>query len=229
MSDEEFRTCVDLCFYRFEKAAEDLKTARNNFVSEDYRAANNRAYYSIFHSLRSVLAVDRFDSKKHSGIIAEFRRKYIKNRIFPVEISGMIDSAFEIRNSSDYNDMFIADKNETKKQIENAEYILKEVGEYIGFPISAYKELLEKEGKVKESQMLNLLLVSLFSADTLLTEYDCERSERELTKLKIAVEEADLSDDMKKYWKEKIDQGLEICLRDHKEMMSGEQGYKSVE
>ena len=135
MSDEEFRTCVDLCFYRFEKAAEDLKTARNNFVSEDYRAANNRAYYSIFHSLRSVLAVDRFDSKKHSGIIAEFRRKYIKNRIFPVEISGMIDSAFEIRNSSDYNDMFIADKNETKKQIENAEYILKEVGEYIGFPI----------------------------------------------------------------------------------------------
>ena len=70
--------------------------------------------------------------------------------------------------------------------------------------------------------MLNLLLVSLFSADTLLTVYDCERSERELTKLRLAAEEADLSDDMKKYWKEKIDQGLEICFRDHKEMMSGE-------
>jgi len=27
MSDEELRTCIDLCFYRFEKAAEDLKTA----------------------------------------------------------------------------------------------------------------------------------------------------------------------------------------------------------
>ncbi len=33
----------------------------------------------------------------------------------------------EIRNASDYNDMFIADKNETRKQIENAEYFFKEV------------------------------------------------------------------------------------------------------
>ena len=222
MSDEELRTCIDLCFYRIERAIEDLKTAKNNFDCKDYRAANNRAYYSIFHSLRSVLALDRFDSKKHSGIIAEFRRRYMKNRVFPVEMSEMIDSAFEIRNASDYDDMFIADKTETKKQIENAEYVLKVIEEYIGLPISAYKELLEKEGKVKESQMLNLLLVSLFSADTLLTEYDCERSERELTKLRLAAQDADLSDDMKKYWKEKIDQGLEICLRDHKEMMSGE-------
>ena len=218
MSDEEFRTCVDLCFYRFEKAAEDLKTARNNFVSEDYRAANNRAYYSIFHSLRAVLALDHYDSKKHSGIIAEFRRKYIKNRIFPVEMSGMIDSAFEIRNASDYNDMFIADKNETKKQIENTEYVLKVIEEYIGLPISAYKELFEKEGEVKESQMLNLLLVSLCSADTLLTVYDCERSERELTKIKWAIDEAELSDDMKSYWQYKIEKGLDICRRDHEEM-----------
>lgn len=218
MSDEELRTCIDLCFYRFEKAAEDLKTAKNNFGSQDYRAANNRAYYSIFHSLRAVLALDHYDSKKHSGIIAEFRRKYIKNRIFPVEMSGMIDSAFEIRNASDYNDMFIADKNETKKQIENAEYVLKVIEEYIGLPISAYKELFEKEGEVKESQMLNLLLVSLFSADTLLTVYDCERSERELTKIKWAIDEAELSDDMKSYWQYKIEKGLDICCRDHEEM-----------
>lgn len=222
MPDDEFRTCIDLCFYRIEKAIEDLKTAKKNFDSKDYRAANNRAYYSIFHSLRSVLALDRFDSKKHSGIIAEFRRKYIKNRIFPAEMSGMIASAFEIRNASDYNDMFIADKDETKKQIENAEYILKEIEEYIGLPISTYKDLLEKEGSEKDSRMLNLLLISLFSADTLLTIYDCERSERELKKLELATEEAELSVDMQAYWKEKIEQGLEICHRDHKEMMSDE-------
>ena len=218
MSDEELRTCIDLCFYRFEKAAEDLKTAGNNFDSKDYRAANNRAYYSVFHSLRAVLALDHYDSKKHSGIIAEFRRKYMKNRIFPVEMSRMIDSAFEIRNASDYDDMFIANKDETKTQIENAEYVLKEVAEYIGLPISAYKELLEKEGKEKDSRTLNLLLVSLFSADNLLTIYDCERSERVLTKIKWAVDEAELSDDMKSYWQDKIEKGLDICRRDHEEM-----------
>ena len=62
------------------------------------------------------------------------------------------------------------------------------------------------------------MIVSLFSADTLLTIYDCERSERELTKLRWAVEEAELSDKMKSYWKDKIEQGLGICERDHEEM-----------
>ena len=218
MSDEELRTCIDLCFYRIERAVEDLKTAKNNYNSEDYRAANNRAYYSIFHSLRAVLALDHFDSKKHSGIISEFRRKYIKNRIFTVEMSGMIDSAFEIRNASDYNDMFIANKDETKTQIKNAEYILNEVAVYIGIPVSDYKKLLENQGVDKNSEELNFLIVSLFSADTLLTILDCERSERELTKLRWAVEEAELSDKMKSYWKDKIEQGLGICERDHEEM-----------
>ena len=37
-----------------------------------------------------MLVFDNFDSSKHSGIIAEFRRKYIKSGIFPVEMSKMI-------------------------------------------------------------------------------------------------------------------------------------------
>lgn len=61
-------------------------------------------------------------------------------------------------------------------------------------------------------------MVSLFSADNLLTIYDCERSERELTKIKWAVDEAELSDDMKSYWQDKIEKGLDICRRDHEEM-----------
>ena len=81
MREEELRPCVDLCFYRIERAEQDLRTAKKLFEDEDYRAANNRAYYSIFHSLRSVLALDSFDSKKHSGIISEFRKRYIKTNI----------------------------------------------------------------------------------------------------------------------------------------------------
>ena len=34
----------------------------------------------------------------------------------------MIGSAFTVRNASDYDDMFIASKNDTKEQIDNAEY-----------------------------------------------------------------------------------------------------------
>jgi hypothetical protein len=117
--------------YRIERAREDLDAAHLLFDSGNYRIANNRAYYAIFHAMRAVLVFDNFDSSKHSGVIAEFRRKYIKEGIFPIEISKMIGSAFTIRNASDYDDMFIAGKSETEEQIENAECVYKYLHEYV--------------------------------------------------------------------------------------------------
>ena len=84
-----------------------------------------------YSSLRAVLVFDNFDSSKHSGVIAEFRRRYIKEGIFPAEISKMIGAAFTIRNVSDYDDMFIASKDDTEEQITNAEYVYKIIEEYI--------------------------------------------------------------------------------------------------
>lgn len=108
-----------------------MRSARILLENGDYASANNRAYYAIFHAIRSVLALDQFDSKKHSGVISEFRLKYIKTGILPKELSDMIGSAFEIRNDSDYEDMFMASKAETEQQIKNAEYVLGKIAEYL--------------------------------------------------------------------------------------------------
>ena len=121
----------DYAKYRMVRAREDLDAAHLLFNAGNYRIANNRAYYAIFHAMRAVLVFDNFDSSKHSGVIAEFRRRYIKEGIFPTEISKMIGSAFTIRNASDYDDMFITSKNDTKEQIDNAEYVYKAIGAYI--------------------------------------------------------------------------------------------------
>lgn len=121
----------DYAKYRIERAKEDLETAYLLFAAGKYRIANNRAYYAIFHAMRAVLVFDNFDSSKHSGVIAEFRRKYIKEGIFPVQISKMIGAAFTIRNASDYDDMFIASKTDTEEQIHNAEYIYQLLNEYV--------------------------------------------------------------------------------------------------
>ena len=121
----------DYAKYRMERAREDLDAAHLLFNAGNYRIANNRAYYAIFHAMRAVLVFDNFDSSKHSGVIAEFRRRYIKEGIFPTEMSKMIGSAFTIRNASDYDDMFIASKNDTEEQINNAEYVYKGINEYI--------------------------------------------------------------------------------------------------
>ena len=121
----------DYAKYRLERAKEDLDAARFLFDNGSYRAANNRAYYAIFHSLRAVLAFDNFDSKKHSGVISEFRRRYIKEGVFPEKMSQMIGSAFVIRNASDYDDMFIVSKSETQEQIDNAEYVYTAIKRYV--------------------------------------------------------------------------------------------------
>lgn len=121
----------DYSRYRMERAKEDLDAARLLFDAGNYRIANNRAYYAIFHMMRAVLIFDDFDSSKHSGIIAEFRRRYIKEGVFPPEISKMIGEAFTIRNASDYDDMFLASKTDTEVQIANAEYIYKLLYDYI--------------------------------------------------------------------------------------------------
>lgn len=121
----------DYAKYRMARAKEDLDAAHLLFDAGNFRIANNRAYYAIFHAMRAVLVFDDFDSSKHSGIISQFRKKYIKEGIFPVKISKMIGEAFTIRNASDYDDMFLASKSDTEAQIANAEYIYKLLYDYI--------------------------------------------------------------------------------------------------
>lgn len=121
----------DYAKYRLDKSKEDLEAAQLLFSQGSYRIANNRSYYSIFHALRAVLVLDNFDSSKHSGVIAEFRRRYIKEGVFPIEMSKMIGAAFTIRNASDYDDMFIASKEETAEQIANAEWVYSMISGYL--------------------------------------------------------------------------------------------------
>lgn len=121
----------DYSKYRLDRAKNDLRAAKLLLSNGEYRAANNRAYYSMFHSMRAILVFNSFDTKKHSGVIAEFRRIYIKENLLPVELSKMVGSAFTIRNASDYDDMFIASKSDTQAQIENAEVVYISIKEYI--------------------------------------------------------------------------------------------------
>ena len=214
MPDEDMRARVDLSFYRLERAFEDLATAKDLFEKGNYRVAN--------HSLRAVMVLDQFDSKKHSGIISEFQRVYIKHEIFPKSISKMIESAFIIRNASDYDDMFIASKDVTAKQIENAEQITSMIKDFLGSRVESYKNLFEKEGNNTDSQVINMLLVSLFSSDTILTPGDCIRSERELMKIKWAIDDADISEDKKSHWSKFVEDGIEICRRDKEELTQSE-------
>ena len=64
----------DLALHRLTVAKEDLATAKDDFIGKHFRAANNRAYYSIYHSITAVLALEQVAFKRHKDTIAYFNK-----------------------------------------------------------------------------------------------------------------------------------------------------------
>ena len=127
----ELKQLKALSNIRLEHADECISAAKSLLESENYKSAANRAYYTVFHAMRAVLAFDKIDMKHHSGIIAEFRRLYIKTGIFDAELSKIISVLSDSRNDSDYDDFFIVSKEEVAEQIKDAELFLEKIKEYV--------------------------------------------------------------------------------------------------
>lgn len=114
----------------------DIAKERISFADEilrlgDYKTVANRSYYAVFSAMRAVLALDGYDSKKHSGIISEFRKNYLKTGKLPKELSQTIDSLVEIRQGSDYDDFYIVSKEEVCEQLENAKAFILCIENYL--------------------------------------------------------------------------------------------------
>ena len=85
---------IELSQIRLRNAFECLGDAETLLERGSLKSAANRAYYAVFHAMRAVLALDGIDMRHHSGVIAEFRRLYIKTGVFPMELSAAISGLF---------------------------------------------------------------------------------------------------------------------------------------
>ncbi|MCL2628056.1 MAG: HEPN domain-containing protein [Oscillospiraceae bacterium] len=128
MQDKNMR---DYSLLRLEKSADDLDTARINYKSEKYDAAANRAYYSVFHAIRAVLALDNIERKKHSGNISYFREHYLATGIFDRVYSDVIKKAELLRNAADYDDELTTSADEANEVINKAQGFCDAVKLYI--------------------------------------------------------------------------------------------------
>lgn len=122
---------IDLSKYRLTTEKSDLNAARVLYSAKEFRAAVNRSYYAIFHTLRAVLTLDGFDSSKHSGIIAYFNQHYVKTEAFDKKLSKLISSAFRLREKADYQDFYIVTAQEAEGQIEVAEQVIAKIEAYL--------------------------------------------------------------------------------------------------
>ena len=120
----------DLVLYRLQTAKEDLKSARILLEAEEYRGANNRSYYAVFHAINAVHALNGKSFKRHKDAIGNFNKDYVKNEIFPREIGRKIGQAEEIRHASDYDDFYIASREEAERQAMTADEFIRMAEEY---------------------------------------------------------------------------------------------------
>ena len=142
---------IELIKHRLEQSKEDLESAEILFDNEKFKSANNRAYYSIFHSMKAVLGFEGEDFKKHKDVIAYFNKNYIKTEIFPRKLGRKISEASTLREDSDYDDEFIADKEETYNQIELAKELYNLCEEYILNKIYELSQNNSQNQNVKKS------------------------------------------------------------------------------
>lgn len=124
-------TQMDVARYRLLVAREDLEAANLTYEAGKFRAANNRAYYSIFHTVSAVLAKEGVAFKRHKDTLSYFNKNYIHTGIFPRELGRKIVKAEEIRHASDYDTFYIASKEVTMQQIQTAEQILHLAEKYL--------------------------------------------------------------------------------------------------
>lgn len=113
--------------YRFERAKEELEASKLLYSQKFYKTANSRAYYAI----RSVLAIERVDFKRHKDVIAYFNKNYVNTEIFPKKLGHKISEAQTTREDSDYDDEYTVSNEDTQKQIDTAEELITLVEEYL--------------------------------------------------------------------------------------------------
>ena len=131
MQPDEKGTQKDLIFYRIETAQSDIKAAEILLNAKEFRGANNRAYYGIYHAISAIHALDGNAYKRHKDALANFNKNYIKTEIFPRKLGRKIVEAEEIRHASDYDDFFMISIEDAKEQLETAQEVVDLVEKYL--------------------------------------------------------------------------------------------------
>lgn len=123
MEQHEIGTRKDLAAYRLKTAEEDLSSAELLLNHGDFRGANNRAYYAVFHAVSAVHALDGKAYKRHKDALGNFNKEYVKTEVFDRTIGRQIAELEMIRHASDYDDFFVASKEQAEEQVAAANKI----------------------------------------------------------------------------------------------------------
>ena len=115
-----------------DKARRSLATARLDLQAGDSDAAVNRSYYAAFYATWALFESAGVEKpKKHSGLIGEFGRHFVKNGPLDSSLGVTLARLENLRNYADYVlEDTPADKAESALQ--SAEAFVEAIASHIG-------------------------------------------------------------------------------------------------
>jgi len=85
----------------------------------------------MFYAVLALLASQKKETSRHSGVISLFDKEYVKAGIFPKEFSRWLHDAFTLRQRSDYSVQYTPSAEEAEELLAHArsfvEAIIKEM------------------------------------------------------------------------------------------------------
>ena len=121
----------DLCIYRIRNAVETLGVAALCLESQHYKDSINRSYYAAFYAIKAVLALEENDFKRHKDAVAYFNKTYVATEIFSRETGKKLGRLKQERESSDYDDFYVASLTDATDQYNSAKLIIDEIEKYL--------------------------------------------------------------------------------------------------
>ncbi len=113
-----------------QRAVDFLDDTSCCFKEERWGNAANRAYYCMFACVRTFLFREDVYAKTHAGVKQKFVELFVKTGKVPAEYVDMLETAFEKRQSADYDLASEISEAEAVELFENAKKFLQFTQDY---------------------------------------------------------------------------------------------------
>jgi uncharacterized protein (UPF0332 family) len=114
-----------------DKADRSLKAAGRLIDADDFDFGASRLYYSLFYAMTGVLLTKNISASKHTGVISNFSKHFIKTGIFPKEFSKIISHLSRERQVGDYGFYFDINEDDLRKTMASAKEVLDKIKAYL--------------------------------------------------------------------------------------------------
>jgi uncharacterized protein (UPF0332 family) len=136
MNNPEFEKCLErgrirkfpkaktLVSSEIKLAGEDLQTAKGSLAEKNFKWATIQAYYSMFHTARSLLYAKGYREKSHFCLIESIRALYVSKSLLNFKFVETLKLGKSLRENADYYGDF--SREGAEEMIESADEFLKE-------------------------------------------------------------------------------------------------------